>query len=310
VDPQQFQADRDRVVRDALPALTIGLAVLQAVIAVLHATVGRPAERPFVFVDGASAIVALGLHLALRKGALTERWAHPFAAGCGVVAVLIVLLHLRVLGDPLQSLMLALVVIGAGSILLSFRWLALVAGVSLLGWVGVMVSLGLPPGTRRVGIALLASWALGAMILGARLRSFRRLEDLRAQNEARLTQDVAEARRVAESLRQSEESHRVLFEKSPLPMWVVEQETLQFLAVNDAAVHHYGYSRAEFLEMTLRDVHPPEEVPRLLTDLASTASDERIPHATRHRKKDGTVIDVELIAHPLPSGNGKPGWPS
>ena len=137
MDPEQFQAARDRVVRDALPALTIGLAVLQAVIAVLHATVGRPAERPFVFVDGASAILALGLHLALRKGALTERWAHPFAAGCGVVAVLIVLLHLRVLGDPLQGLMLALVVIGAGSILLSFRWLALVAGVSLLGWVGV-----------------------------------------------------------------------------------------------------------------------------------------------------------------------------
>ena len=70
-------------------------------------------------------------------------------------------------------------------------------------------------------------------------------------------------------MRQSEESHRLLFEKSPLPMWVVERETLQFLAVNDAAVRQYGYSRAEFLEMTLRDVRPPEEVPRLLADLAS-----------------------------------------
>jgi len=305
MDPQQFQADRDRVVRDALPAITLGLAVLQAVIAVLHATVGRTAERPFVFVDGASAILALGLHRALRKGALAERWAQPFAAGCGVVAVLIVLLHLRVLGDPLQGLMLALVVIAAGSILLSFRWLALVAGVSLLGWVGVMASLGLPPGTRRLGIALLGSWALGAMILGARLRSFRRLEELRAQNETRLTQDVAEARRVAESLRQSEESHRVLFEKSPLPMWVIERQALQFLAVNDAAVRHYGYTRAEFLEMTLQDVNPPEDVPGLLAYLAGAPSEQHALVTVRHRKKDRTVIDVEIIAHDIAFGEWK-----
>jgi PAS domain S-box-containing protein len=305
VDPEQFQADRDRVVRDALPGVTLGLAVLQAVIAVVHATLGTPAERPFVFVDAASAILALGLHFALRKGALRERWAHPFVAGCGAVAALIVLLHLRVLGDPLQGLMLALVVIGAGSILLSFRWLALVAGVSLLGWLGVMVSLGLPPGTRRLGIALLASWALGAMILGARLRSFRRLEELRAQNEARLGGDVAEARRVAESLRQSEESHRVLFEKSPLPMWVIERETLQFLAVNDAAVRHYGYTRAEFLEMTLRDVNPPEDVPGLLAYLAGAPSEQHAPVTVRHRKKDRTVIDVEIVAHDIAFGEWK-----
>jgi PAS domain S-box-containing protein len=305
VDPEQFQADRDRVVRDALPGVTTGIAALQALLAVVHGTLGSAAERPLVFVDAATAVLAAGLRFGLGKGALPERWAHPFAAGCGAVAALVVLVHLRVLGDPLQSLMLALVVVGAGSIFLSFRWLALVAGVSLLGWLGVMASLGFPPGSLRLGIALLGAWALGAMILGARLRSLRRLEEMRAQNETRLTRDVAEARRVAESLRQSEESHRVLFEKSPLPMWVVERETLQFLAVNDAAVDHYGYSRAEFLEMTLRDVHPPEEVPRLLADLASQTTDESIPHTRRHRKKDGTDIDVEVIAHPIAFGEWK-----
>jgi PAS domain S-box-containing protein len=297
VDSQLSQAGRDRVVLDALPGLTTGIAILQAVLAVVHGTLGSASERPFVLVDAASAALAAGLRFALGKGAFPERWAHPFAAGCGAVAALVVLVHLRVLGDPLQSLMLALILIGAGSILLSFRWLALLAGASLLGWLAVMASLGFPPGSQRLGTVLLGSWAGGAMILGARLRSFRRLEELRAQNEARLTLDVTEARGLAESMRQSEETHRLLFEKSPLPMWVVERETLQFLAVNDAAVRHYAYSRAEFLDMTLRDVHPPEEVPRLLADLASDASEHGIPLTRRHRNKDGSLIDVEVIAH-------------
>jgi PAS domain S-box-containing protein len=207
-----------------------------------------------------------------------------------------------VLGDPLQTLMLCLIAIGAGSILLSFQWLAVLAATSLLGWLAVTASLGFPPGSRRLGIALLGSWAAAAMILGARLRSFRRLEELRAQNEDRLTRDVTEARGLAESMRLSEESHRLLFEQSPLPMWVVERETLQFLAVNDAAVSQYGYSRAEFLELTLRDVHPPEEVPKLLADLASDAAEQGTPLTTRHRKKDGTLMDVEVIAHDIAFG--------
>jgi PAS domain S-box-containing protein len=297
VESRLVQLARDRVVRDALPGLTMGLAVLQAALAVVHGTLGSAAERPFVLLDGASAILAGGLRFALARRTLPERWAHPFVAGCGALAALIVLVHLRVLGDPLQSLMLALVVVGGGSILLSFRWLALLAGVTLLGWLAVMVSLGLPPGSLRLGTALLGSWAVAAMILSARLRSFRRLEELRAENEARLTRDVSDAQRLAESLRQSEESHRLLFEKSPLPMWVVERETLRFLAVNDAAVRHYGYSRDEFLEMTLTDVRAPEEVATLPTDLAGEAKEQGILYTTHHLKKDRTLIDVEVIAH-------------
>jgi PAS domain S-box-containing protein len=300
-DSQVIQAGRDRVVRDALPGLTTGIAVLQAVLAVVHA-LGSASERPLVLVDAASAALAAGLRFALGKGALPERWAHPFAVGCGALAALVVLVHLRVLGDPLQTLMLCLIAIGAGSILLSFQWLAVLAATSLLGWLAVTASLGFPPGSRRLGIALLGSWAAAAMILGARLRSFRRLEELRAQNEDRLTRDVTEARGLAESMRLSEESHRLLFEQSPLPMWVVERETLQFLAVNDAAVSQYGYSRAEFLELTLRDVHPPEEVPKLLADLASDAAEQGTPLTTRHRKKDGTLMDVEVIAHDIAFG--------
>lgn len=247
-------------------------------------------------------VAAGALRFAIGRRPLGERWAPPVAAGLGALVALIVLVHLRVLADPLETLMLCLVVIAAGSVFLSFRWLALVAGVALLGWLAVMVSLGLPPGSRRLGIALLGSWALAAMILDARLRTFHRLEELRAQNERRLAKDVADAQRLAEAFRQSEESHRLLFEKSPLPIWVVDRKTLQFLAVNDAAVGQYGYSRAEFLETTLRDVHPPEEVPRLLADLARDGSERGAPVTTGHRKRDGTIMDIEVIAHDIAFG--------
>jgi PAS domain S-box-containing protein len=293
----QLRAGRDRVVLDALPGLTLGIAVLQAVLAVVHATLGGPAERVFVFVDAASAALGVGLYFGFRRAGLSERWAHPSAVACIALAVVVVLLHLRVLADPLQSLMLALVVIGAGSILLSFRWLALVAGGSLLGWLDVMSSLGFPPGARRLGISLVGSCALAAMVLGARLRTFLRLEELRAESEGRLIKDVAEARRVTEVIRQSEEAHRLLFEKSPLPMWLVQRDTLQFLAVNDAALVQYGYSREEFLEMTLRDVHPPEDVPGLLKDLTSEAAEQGVPLVRRHRRKDGALMDIEIIGH-------------
>ena len=56
----------------------------------------------------------------------------------------------------------------------------------------------------------------------------------------------------------------MLFEASPMPMWVYDAETLAFLAVNDAAVRHYGYSRDEFLAMTIKDIRPPEDVPAML----------------------------------------------
>ena len=60
-------------------------------------------------------------------------------------------------------------------------------------------------------------------------------------------------------LKRSEESFRLLLEKNPLPMWVYDHESLRFLAVNDAAIAHYGYSKDEFLAMTILDIRPAED---------------------------------------------------
>ena len=93
-----------------------------------------------------------------------------------------------------------------------------------------------------------------------------------------------------------EQGYRLLFERHPLPMWVYDAETLQFLAVNDAAVRHYGYSREEFLAMTIAEIRPIEEVQQLLANLGDEGPGSPIPRTWRHKLKDGTLIDVEITA--------------
>ena len=56
-----------------------------------------------------------------------------------------------------------------------------------------------------------------------------------------------------------QEQYRLLFESNPHPMWVFDRETMRFLAVNDAAVEQYGYSKEEFLSMTLAQIRSPED---------------------------------------------------
>ncbi len=90
------------------------------------------------------------------------------------------------------------------------------------------------------------------------------------------------------------ESYRLLFEKNPLPMWVFDVKSLYFLAVNDAAVAHYGYSRNEFLRMTIKDIRPPEDVPALMADLRRLDSGTESIGIWRHIKRDGTIVDVEI----------------
>ena len=120
-----------------------------------------------------------------------------------------------------------------------------------------------------------------------------------------LVLDVTVATRIEEALRKSEAQYRLLFESNPQAMWVYDLTTLRFLAVNDAAVHHYGYSRAEFLEMSIKDIRPPEDVKLLEEYLAS--DDGHVEHAGewRHRKKDGTIINVDVTSSRLTFG-GRP----
>lgn len=112
--------------------------------------------------------------------------------------------------------------------------------------------------------------------------------------------------RAAEVPPDSDAAYRLLFEASPLPKWVYDRETLAFLAVNEAAVRHYGYSRDEFLAMTIKDIRPPEDLPRLLGALDSSMPDG-INHSGvwTHCHKNGTRMQVEVHWHHV-IFNGRP----
>jgi two-component system cell cycle sensor histidine kinase/response regulator CckA len=100
--------------------------------------------------------------------------------------------------------------------------------------------------------------------------------------------------------READRRYRLLFEANPQPMWVFDAETLEFLAVNDAATRHYGYSREEFLSMNIMDIHPAEDAPGL--PMAAQPNGRQEAAFTRHQRKDGTVMDVELVSHELEIG--------
>ncbi|HEX6706790.1 MAG TPA: ATP-binding protein [Albitalea sp.] len=96
-----------------------------------------------------------------------------------------------------------------------------------------------------------------------------------------------------------EQRHRLLFEASPLPMWVYDLETLRFLDVNEVACQKYGYSRDEFLAMTIRDIRPAEDVALVEASVRDTPRHTFNSGVWRHRLKDGTLINVEITSHEM-----------
>jgi len=110
--------------------------------------------------------------------------------------------------------------------------------------------------------------------------------------------DITDKARALKAVEDSEQRYRMLFNIHPHPMWVVENKTLRFLAVNQAAIEHYGYSRDEFLSMTAEQLRPPEDIAQLVRDFQDQ-SRSYMQRGARHRKKSGEQINVEIVSFNL-----------
>ena len=152
-----------------------------------------------------------------------------------------------------------------------------------------------PAWARREGMVAFAGYPLvvGAKVVGVMAMFARHpLSPNALGSMAAVANQIAlgiKRKWTEEEQRSSEEQYRLLFESNPHPMWVYDEDTFAFLAVNDAALRHYGYSRDEFLAMTAPDIRPPEE----------HGGGHRSPDILKHRKKDGAIIEVDIAANPI-----------
>lgn len=114
-----------------------------------------------------------------------------------------------------------------------------------------------------------------------------------------IQRDVTQRKTAEAALRDSEERYRQLFESNPQPMWVYDLETLAFLAVNEAAIAKYGYSRGEFMARTIKDIRPSEDVAALLENVAKITRGLDDAGEWRHLLKNGQLIWVRITSHTL-----------
>jgi len=137
-------------------------------------------------------------------------------------------------------------------------------------------------------ISLLTSLVVGTLWLN-------RAQAIEANR--RLRADVARREQTEEKLRQSEARFHLLFDRIPLPAFAVDRETLRYFAVNKAAVERYGYSHDEFSQMQITDIRPREDIDAWRQYLDGVRNRHSYSSQLRHRLRDGTIIDVEILAH-------------
>src|SRR5437870_7552017 len=125
-----------------------------------------------------------------------------------------------------------------------------------------------------------------------------RTADLDKANQE-LQQEISLRKQGEAELRASKEQYRFLFDENPQPMWIFDLHTLKFLAFNRAALRQYGFTSAEFREMTAKDLCPLPEVDAFVADSAKTSPTNPPRGLWRHVKKDGSLVEVEISAQDL-----------
>ena len=124
-------------------------------------------------------------------------------------------------------------------------------------------------------------------------------EECEQQYAVLIMEDCHDALMARNQQRASEKRYRSLFENNPVPMWTFDTNSYQFTTVNEAAISHYGYSREEFLSMTILDIRPASDVPVIIETV------DRMPRGishypdVRHVLKNGKTIDVNITSHSL-----------
>jgi PAS domain S-box-containing protein len=203
-----IQAALDTIVSESLRPLTAGLGALFVFYAVGHLLVlPKSVARSMALGASGTALVFFILYLMQRRRPVPPRWAHPIAAAIAGLVLFTNLLFMHAVSEPYQTTNLMLLVIGVGCLFLSARWTVLILAATLLGWAVIAGRAAPSPAWVHFGFALITASALAVIVQTARVRTFRRLQGLRLQDEARRA-DLEAALATAEEARQAVEASR------------------------------------------------------------------------------------------------------
>ena len=180
------------------------------------------------------------------------------------------------------------------------------------GFDTILLDLSLPDGTGKslvnemvelagaTPIIVLTGYAdkdFGVKTLALGISDYLSKDDLNAPQLYKSIAYSIERSRINIELKESESKYRNLFDISPIPMWVYDIATRCFLNVNEAATEHYGYSKNEFLTMTIDDIKPADEVAKIEEIITGTGNIKKSIY--RHLKKNGELIDVEIQSNEI-----------
>lgn len=175
-----------------------------------------------------------------------------------------------------------------------------VVGLLLISTSTLLIWLTFPGiGIERFDMPLGVATLILALTLIFAVELIRKDEEVEKRLRSELLVSRDEGKEIESELHTLEMGYRDLFNNNPVPMWIFDLQTLRFLAVNNSAVASYGYSRDELLRMTIRDLRDESENKGLDAHLASPHPELATAGIWRHRKKDGTMIEVDVVSHAL-----------
>jgi len=109
--------------------------------------------------------------------------------------------------------------------------------------------------------------------------------------------DITERKKTEEELKSSEQKYKLLFESNPMPLWMIDKDTLTIIAANEAAAKHYGYTKEELIGMDMKLFRPGEDKKKQIEGYQREVDGDL--GIVRHYKKDRSIIYVQVIAHDI-----------
>jgi two-component system sensor histidine kinase UhpB len=164
---------------------------------------------------------------------------------------------------------------------------------------GIDTYLGIKPSAKKIPVIILtglndADTALEALKQGA--QDYLVKGKFNSDLLSRAIQYSLERKKVEEALLVSEEKYKQMFYQNFFPSWIYDPDSLKILEVNEAAINKYGYTREEFLTLTLKDIRPPEDIPKLLKTMGAQEGQIKL---WKHKKKNGDIMMVEVAFFPV-----------